>query len=275
MLKNIIILLFSLKINKVFYQIKKYIQFLLKSTNKYGVHSPFVFDLITNCFEKKTTKKDIHIFNNYKRFLKKNNSIIKVTDFGAGSRIFKTNQRKVSDILKNVTVENKQAFLLTRLVNYLDCTTILEIGTSLGVGTLALALGNKNATITTLEGCPETIKIPKTNLKKYIHNSINFIEGEFSKTLPQVIQNKTFDLIYFDGNHQKKASIAYFEQCLQTVHNKTVFIFDDIYWSKEMTEAWEYIKNHKKVTLTIDIYHLGMVFFRKEQFEKDHFKIRF
>jgi len=259
----------------VFYQIKKYIQFLLKSTNKYGVHSPFVFDLITNCFEKKTTKKDIHIFNNYKRFLKKNNSIIKVTDFGAGSRIFKTNQRKVSDILKNVTVENKQAFLLTRLVNYLDCTTILEIGTSLGVGTLALALGNKNATITTLEGCPETIKIPKTNLKKYIHNSINFIEGEFSKTLPQVIQNKTFDLIYFDGNHQKKASIAYFEQCLQTVHNKTVFIFDDIYWSKEMTEAWEYIKNHKKVTLTIDIYHLGMVFFRKEQFEKDHFKIRF
>jgi len=275
LLKNIIFSLFSLKISDLYYQLKKYLHYLLHSTNKHGIHSPFVFDLITKCFEKKTAKEAIYIFNEYKRSLKNNDSIIKVTDFGAGSKVFKTNQRKVAAILKNVTIENKEAYLLTRLVNYLDCTTILEIGTSLGVGTLALALGNKKATITTLEGCPETLKIPKTHLNKYIPNTIHFKEGEFSKTLTKIIQNKTFDLIYFDGNHQKEPTIKYFEQCLQTIHNKSVFIFDDIYWSKEMTEAWEYIKNHKQVTLTIDIYHLGFVFFRKEQFEKETFIIRF
>lgn len=256
------------------YQLYKYLKFLVKSTNKHGVHSPFVFDLVTKCFDKKTSKDKVIVVANYSEELKQNNSIIKVTDFGAGSRVFKDEMRVVSDVLKNVSISKKEASLLIRMISYFDYKNILELGTSLGIGTLSLALGNKNAVITTLEGCPETIKIPKNSLKKYVNNTINFIEGEFSKTLPIVLENKEYDLIYFDGNHQKKPTINYFEQCLKSINNETVFVFDDIYWSKEMTEAWQYIKNHKKVTLTIDTYHLGFVFFRKEQFEKEHFIIR-
>ena len=258
----------------MFYQIKKYLSFLFKATTKHGVHSPFVYSLITNCFNQKTAKEKRVVFNEYKIMLLKNKTIINVTDFGAGSRIFKTKERKIAAIAKNVTISNKEGALLTRLVHYFNCKNILEIGTSLGVGTLALALGNEDANITTLEGCPETIKIPKKQLTTLLPNSIQFVQGEFSKTLPKVLKNNIFDLIYFDGNHQKEPTIAYFEQCLQTIHNETIFIFDDIYWSKEMTEAWHYIKNHPKVTLTVDTYHLGFVFFRKEQFQKEHFVIR-
>ena len=256
------------------YQIIKYFEFLIKSTSKHGVHSPFVFDLVTNCFNKKTQKRKLKIFSNYQLFLKNNKDNIKVTDFGAGSRVFKTNERLVSDILKHVTVSKKQGAFLIRLVEYFNFKNILEIGTSLGVGTLTFALGNEKATITTLEGCPNTIKIPKENLYKFTSNSINFIEGQFSKTLTEVVNKNTFDLVYFDGNHQKQATIDYFEMCLQSIHNNTVFIFDDIYWSKEMTEAWEFIKNHPKVKLTIDTYNLGFVFFREEQYQKEHFVIR-
>lgn len=256
------------------YQLVKYLQFHFSSTSKHGVHSPFVFDLITNCFEINTSKEKVKIIDLYKGVLKKSDLQINVIDFGAGSRVFNSSLRKVSDILKNVSIENKQAYLLTRLVSYLKCENILELGTSLGVGTLSLALGSENTRITSLEGCPETLNIPKTKLKIHVNNSINFIEGEFSKTLPKVLKKNIFDLVYFDGNHQKQPTIDYFEMCLESINNESVFIFDDIYWSKEMTEAWEYIKKHDKVSLTVDIYHLGFVFFRKEQFQKEHFKIK-
>lgn len=258
----------------MFYIIKQYIRFLMNSTSKYGIHSPFVFDLVTACFNKKTAKSSLLLWHNYVKDLKKNNTRIQVKDYGAGSRVFKDNTRVVSAILKNVTISKKHAALLIRLVGYFKSEKIMELGTSLGVGTLALALGNDQAVITTLEGCAETLKVAKDNLKKHVSNTIRFKEGEFSTNLQDVLEKKEYDLIYFDGNHQKEPTIAYFKQCLRAVHNETVFIFDDIYWSKEMTEAWNYIKNHPKVTLTVDIFDLGFVFFRKEQFEKEHFKIR-
>lgn len=256
------------------YQIIEYIKFLFASTNKYGVHSPFVYNLITVCFNKKTDKLKQKKLQAYMHLLSKSSQEITVIDFGAGSRVFKNDKRVVSNIVKHVAISEKQAKLLIRLGEYLKINTVLEIGTSLGVGTLALALGNKKIKIATLEGCSNTIEIPKRNLKNYTSNSIQFVEGDFSKTLSKTIISQYFDLVYFDGNHQKQSTIDYFELCLKTVHNETVFIFDDIYWSKGMTEAWNYIKNHPKVTLTVDTYDLGFVFFRKEQFQTEHFKIR-
>ncbi len=86
-------------------------------------------------------------------------------------------------------------------------------------------------------------------------------------------KSATFDLIYFDGNHQKSATLQYFESLLPTAHNDSVFIFDDIHLSEEMEDAWKEIKKHPKVQVTIDTFYLGLVFFRREQ-AKEHFKIR-
>jgi predicted O-methyltransferase YrrM len=104
-------------------------------------------------------------------------------------------------------------------------------------------------------------------------NNINVVIGNFSNTLPEKLENKTYDLIFFDGNHQKEATIDYFEQCLLHIHNDSVFIFDDINWSKGMQEAWQHIKEHPLVTISIDTFYWGIVFFRKEQ-KKQHFTIR-
>lgn len=255
-------------------QIKGYLSFLKQSTTKYGVHSPFVYTLITTCFNVKHERKKSNIVKAYKYFLRNNKELINVTDYGAGSKIFKTNERRISAIAKNAGISTKRAELLTRVVRYFDVETVLEIGTSLGIGTLALALGNEDTKIKTLEGCIETVKTPQTELHKYVDNKIDFIVGEFESTLPKVTKNQKYDLVYFDGNHKKEPTITYFEQCLPTIHNDTVFIFDDIHWSKDMEGAWEYIKNHKKVRLTMDTFNWGFVFFRKEQQEKEHFTIR-
>jgi hypothetical protein len=52
-------------------------------------------------------------------------------------------------------------------------------------------------------------------------------------------------------------------------------VFDDIHWSEGMERAWEEIKRDPAVTLTIDIFFVGLVFFRKMQLIPQHFTIRY
>lgn len=259
----------------MYYFISSYFKFLLKSTNEHGIHSPFVFDFITKCLYKKTSNKYKQILrlSENRKHLLSNHLKINVTDFGAGSRIFKSNNRSISKIAKNAGISDKRGRILYQIVQYFLAEQILEIGTSLGMATTYLSLANSNAKITTLEGCKETAKIAKDQFNKLEITNVETIIGDFKDTLSKTIVNKKYDLIYLDGNHQKEATINYFEQCLETVHNESIFIFDDIHWSKPMEQAWEYIMNHPKVTISIDTFQWGIVFFRKEQL-KEHFVIR-
>lgn len=255
------------------FKITSYLQFLKKSTNQHGVHSPFVFDLITKCFYKKTMTDKLKLITDYHNDLLQNKQKIEVTDFGKGSRVFKNNFREIAKIAKVAGISKKRSKLLIRLAAHLKPNNILEIGTSLGIGTASMYIGNPKSNITTLEGCPKTLHVAKKQFEKFGFNSVDFIEGGFKKSLPRSLKDASYDLIYFDGNHQKQPTLDYFKECLNTIHNNSVFIFDDIHWSKEMTEAWEEIKKHPKVTVTIDTYFWGFIFFRKEQ-PKEHFTIR-
>ena len=254
------------------YQIKQYIKFLFKSTNQHGVHSPFVYNLITKCFYDKTNYDAYKHILNYKKDLLKNKTSIKVTDLGAGSHVLKQKERSVSEITKNAGSTNKRAKLLYCIAKYLKPNTVLELGTSLGIATHAMSIGNSDSSITTIEGCPNISELTKSYFEKHDLQNIHIITRNFNECIKNFTSN-SYDLIFFDGNHQKEATLKYFESLLETAYNDSVFIFDDIYWSKGMTEAWEIIKQHPKVTVTIDTFFWGFVFFRKEQV-KEHFIIR-
>lgn len=255
--------------------IRKYISFLSKSTNQHGVHSPFVYKLITECIYKKSP---VHVVENYELIiskLKKNDEVIHITDFGKGSKVFKNNKRKISSLVKVVGISKKYGLLLNRIINHLQINQVLELGTSVGLSTISMCINNKDIEIDTIEGCSTTLNIAKNQFDTYeFKNNVKCHLGNFNEELLPLVSAKKYDLVYFDGNHEKEATLKYFEQCLQTKHNDTVFIFDDIYWSDQMEEAWNEIKNHSEVTVTIDLFQWGIVFFRKEQ-EKEHFKIRF
>ena len=256
------------------FQIKSYLKFLWESKNEHAVHSPFVFNLLTKCFYDRKKKPEYVILKKYRKSLLENKNTIEVTDFGAGSKIFKSNTRQISKIAKTAGITLKRAELLFRIVHYFQPKHILEIGTSLGLATSALSLGNKNTKIITLEGCQNTMSVAQNQLKKINSNNIEFKVAEFDTYLKNSnLKSQIFDLIYFDGNHQKQATLDYFESLLTTITNETVWIFDDIHWSLEMQEAWKIIQNHPKVTVTIDTYQWGFVFFRREQ-PKEHFIIR-
>ncbi|NQW35753.1 MAG: class I SAM-dependent methyltransferase [Flavobacteriales bacterium] len=258
----------------MYYQLFSYFKFLVKSTNKHGIHSPFVFDFTYNCLDKKLNKSHpvFQSFLSYKNQLKSDKTSIEVNDFGAGSKHFKSNHLIISDMEKYAGISNIKAKLLIKIIDYFKPLNVLELGTSLGLSTLILSQQNQSNVIT-IEGCPETSNFAKSHLKQLGLNSISFITSKFSKILPKMTSENKFDFIYFDGNHQKEATLDYFNQCLKTTHNDSLFIFDDIYLSKEMQEAWREMMAHPKVSVSIDLFHFGLLFFRTEQ-SKQYFYIR-
>lgn len=246
-----------------------YLKYLYRAKTKYRIHSPFVYTLITEAFERDVESTVIKKHYTFKKDLLKDEDFIDVEDYGAGSRVFTSNHRKVADIAKHAGISTKKTRLLQQLMHFLKPTKILEIGTSLGLGSAAMAIAAMEATITTIEGCPSTAGKAQQYFEKHKLNNIQVIHGLFEEKLPELCEHNKYDIIYFDGNHQKNATIDYFEKSLKSIHNDSLFIFDDIHWSKGMEEAWEFIKKHPKTKITIDLFDLGLVFFRKEQVEQD------
>lgn len=257
------------------FSIKQYLNYLIKSTNQHGVHSPFVYELLTKVIYAECEKPLFAKIEHTRKKLLKNNSEITVTDFGAGSKISNQRIRSVSSITKSALKRKKYAQLLYRLVEHFKPVAILELGTSLGISTMYMAAANKNASIHTIEGSAEIAKIAQDGFNSLGFENITTHIGNFDEILPQLLTNlNSIDFIFIDGNHRKEPTLNYFNQLLKKANNNTVFIFDDIYWSPEMMQAWHEIMNHPQVTVSIDLFEFGLVFIRKEQV-KEHFILRF
>lgn len=254
------------------YQIVAYLKFLFASTNEHGVHSPFVYLLVTTCFYDRKTREAYKDIKTYRNSLLQNKDCLNVEDFGAGSRVFKNTERQIHKIAKTSGSSLKQSKLLHRLINYFNPEHVLELGTSLGIATHAMAISNPKTAITSIEGSTQLAEFATQQIGKRQLSNVHIINGRFEEVLPTLDQT-IWDFVFIDGNHSKAATLDYFEQLVEHTHNDSVFIFDDIHWSKDMTEAWQIIKDHPKVRVTIDTFNWGFVFFRKEQ-AKEHFKIR-
>lgn len=206
--------------------------------------------------------------------LLKNRKTIQVTDFGAGSQVDGSKTRSVASIAKSAATSPAFCQMLFRLIDLYKPKTILELGTSLGIATLYHAAAARNAAIYTIEGCPNTAALAQANFKRMNVPNIELKIGQFEPVLDVVLPKiKQIDYAFIDGNHRKAPTLDYFDRCLQYAHKDSIFVFDDIHWSEEMEAAWEAIKAHPKVRLTIDLFFCGVVFFRTEQQQKEHFKL--
>ena len=246
------------------------------------MHSPFVFDFIKNVLKDKKKYDCYNKIETIRKELLSNNQIIEVEDFGAGSAIIKTNKRIVKDIAASSLKPKKYAQLLFRMVQYYKPSagsggqTILELGTSFGITTSYLASGNTAAAIYTCEGAAAIAAIAKNNFETLSLKNIHLTEGDFTQTLPGLLsQLKQIDFAFVDGNHRKEPTIEYFDKLLEYSTSSTILVFDDIHWSKEMEEAWALIRQHPAVTLSIDLFFIGIVFFNQDFKVARQFSIRF
>jgi predicted O-methyltransferase YrrM len=252
----------------MWFKAKAYLKFLWSSKNQHGIHSPFVYKLITKCFYNKAHLQAYDLWDTAQKQALESQDAIKVNDIGAGSKVFKTDLRPVSKIAKHVSISKKRARLMMRLVDYLSVETALELGTSIGLGSISIA-GNSKVKLTTIEACKATSEVAQHQFKKLDLSNINAVNSSFVKYLAGITSEEKFDLVFIDGHHDGEATLNYFESLLKHKHNDTLFIFDDIHWSPSMEMAWESIKAHDEVQITIDTFQWGLVFFRKEQVKQD------
>ncbi len=264
-----------MKYNHHFYTAQSYLTYLRKAKNATYLHSPFVYELYQQVI---ATQQQYYAFEKLEALRQKllnDPTLLEITDLGAGSKQLSNRKRSVSSIAKHSLSSPKQMQLLFKLVNYFQPKTIVETGTSLGLSSLYLGMPSSKATVLTLEGCPQTAQIAQQNFKAVEASNIKLILGDIAQTLPKVLKKiDRLDFAFLDAHHQLEPTIAYFEQCLTLAHAKTVFVIDDLYWSKEMNAAWQYIQQHPSVHLSIDLFVCGLVFL-KERPEKQHFILKF
>ena len=256
----------------------KFIKYYFKASNGkgHGIHSPFVYQWVREVLNSSSNPANSKELENLRRSLKKNKSCIEVLDLGAGSRQSNLANRRVDVIAKSALKSSKIAALLYRIVQYHQPHSILEMGTSFGITSCYLAAGNKRAKLVTMEGAPTIASISQENFNSLHYKNIELRQGDFAQLLPTYLnQIESVGLAYIDGNHQYLPTLEYFHSLLEKVNEQSVLIFDDIYWSSEMEQAWSEIKNHPKVTLTIDLFFIGIVFCRNENKQKEHFVIRY
>lgn len=252
-----------------------YIKHRLKAKTRHGVHSPFVYKLVDEVIYDFSVKPAYTNIESLRKQLLSDTRSIQITDLGAGSHVNNNKQKQIKQIAKNALKPKKLAQLIYRLVNEFKPKNSIELGTCLGLTTAYLAKASPQGNIITIEGCPQTARVALENLNSVGVKNVSVLTGNFDTIFPEVLKNtESVDFVFIDGNHRKHATLDYFNWCLPKMHENSLLIFDDIYWSKGMAEAWAEIKNHPQVTLTIDLFWIGLVFFRKGKV-KENFYIKF
>jgi predicted O-methyltransferase YrrM len=195
-------------------------------------------------------------------------------DLGAGSRVAAAGQpRRVANIAKNAASTAQQGRWLFRLIQWLQPQYKLELGTSLGLGSLYQYFANSGL-FYTLEGCPQTAAQAQRVFDRWGASKIQVQIGPFEQTLPQVLsQLPRLDYLFLDGNHRLAPTLAYFEHSLPWLHEGSVVVVDDLYWSAEMKQAWAQLKAHPKVQLSIDVFDFGLLFFDPKHGPKAHYTL--
>lgn len=256
-------------------RIGSWLNHLVTARSRHGVHSPFIYDLSTSVLRNDRAQPEFTRIERLRDDLLASQQVIRVNDLGAGSRVLDMPIRPVSDIARTSLKPARQAQLLYRLCRYFDPGTVLELGTSFGLSTLYMAMGAENGRVITVEGCPQTYRIAQHHFDAMRQANVEAVLGSFRSRLPELLRKiDRLDLLFMDGHHAQEPTLEYFEQCLTKAHNDSVFILDDIHWSRGMEAAWAAVKAHPRVRVTVDLYDMGLVFFRKEQ-APQHFCLRY
>lgn len=261
--------------------IKHLVQHYWSATRIDVLHSPFIFDLYNRCIKPKTSDAGLDAVMQLRSRLLHDPRMITQQDLGAGSEMASMHQRSIAQFARRHAKPDRIAQVIYRLIDHYRYSRVIELGTSLGISASYEASAIRkhfsaaDVQFTTIEGAPEIAAVAGENFRQlgldaYIEQEV----GNFDEVLPHVLNRYAqLDLCFIDGNHRYAPTMQYFRQLLPKVHNNSMLIFDDIYWSPGMTQAWEEIKQHPQVTVTVDLFFIGIVLFRKEQ-AKEHFKLR-
>jgi len=252
--------------------LRKALVFYLQAKTRFQVETPFVQNFITEVLENNRNYYAPGKIIALRERLRQDQRTIQHTDFGAGSRLG-SREKSVRSFVNTSASSKFKGEILFNLARYSKAKTILELGTNVGLGAAYLASANSDSQVETIEGCPQLSQVAREALSVIGINNVNVTAGKFSEQLKHICAKlKKIDLVFIDGDHSYQGTINYYQEIQPYLHDKSIVVFDDIYWSDGMTKAWNEIKNKSEVSLNIDVFRLGIVFFNKE-LKKDELKL--
>lgn len=252
------------------HEFKHFLLHKYHAINRHGLHSPFVYDLNTKILNRKKNFVCFDSIEENRNTLLADQTLLEVEDLGAGSRISKNNQRTIQSIAKNALAPASQAQAIFKIIEYFKPKNILELGTSLGLTTCYMAEANKNSIVYTIEGSTAIANKAQQLFDARKLQNIKSIVGNFDDVLPSLLNEmSTIDLAYIDGNHRYEATMRYVELIVKKCNQESILILDDIYWSKEMTQAWTELKSDERFSISLDYYHFGVLFLQKRMTKED------
>lgn len=250
------------------------LRYYFKARTKYDVHSPFVADFIENTLEDERWFYTFSTAEALRSKLLQDRTTVAIDDLGAGSMVFTSNTRSLRDLVRHTAASPALGRLLFRIVNWHKPATMLELGTSLGISAIYQASAALDARMITIEGCAPLAQLAQRHLKEAGLENVEVMTGAFQQALPKALKALgKLDFVYLDGDHRAESTLAYFEQCLPYAHEGSLFAIGDIHWSHDMESVWNALRKHPQVSLSIDLYDLGLLFFRKAQKEKEDFTL--
>ncbi|MCW3786037.1 O-methyltransferase [Plebeiibacterium sediminum] len=258
------------------FQAKAYINYRRKAKYKKGhrIHPPFAFDIVRHDFYENDSYYHFDLINKIRKDLLEDRRKVDVNDLGAGSKKFSNKLRRISSLVKYNATPRMQGELISRLIARFKPQNIIELGTSLGLGTLYLAMPNSRASVFTVEGCSNIAAVAENTFKKAQATNIRLLNDSFENALPKLLSEMDqVDMVYFDGNHSYDATISYFNMCLAKASDSALFIFDDIHWSKGMEQAWNEIIDNNKVSVSFDLFRFGIAIINKDVL-KQHYIVK-
>ena len=251
----------------------QYVRYLLRAKSRHSIHSPFVYAFIEEILHDKIQYSDYQTVERQVARLKQNRNVLEIVDFGAGNAKgkYRTCFRRVQEVAKVSGITKRHGRLLYRLVRHYQPATMLEMGTSLGISTMYQAKGNPNAQVTTVEGCASLAMIAQGSLDKTHCDNVTLKTAHFKTILPTLLNdlNKTLDYAFIDGDHTYDGIMHYFKLLKKHVGDNSILVFHDIHWSKDMDKAWNELKQDPEVSISIDLYFMGIVFFKKALSKQD------
>lgn len=254
------------------HRVKEFLKYQRLARTKYYLHSPFVYQFYLKILDT-VHAAELQNIDKLRNQLLNTHRTLLIQDMGSepGQK-----ERLVSSIAAKATVPAHYGNVLYAIAREFQPHHILELGTCLGVGTAYLATGAPASTIMTMEGSPALAAEAVKNMATLGITNVTQIIGNFDDKLGEVLSTRAkVDLAYIDGNHRYEPTIRYFHQLMEKAQAGTILIFDDIYWSTEMTQAWEEIKADPRITLTIDIYRFGIAFLHQDKMAKEDFILRY
>lgn len=265
-------------LRQLYFFIGSWGRFYWRAVTSYQVHSPFVFSFLQEVLEDQRRYYSFSKIEALRAEMKSSQLPIQITDFGPGPRGRGGDRLRTSSIARetrrSASSARKGAFLF-RLIQWCQPVHLLEMGTSVGISTAYLsAAAGRKAHLTSLEGCPRLAAVTQKHLEILELGPVELVVGPFESTLKGALEGiPQLDFAYLDGNHRGPAVVSYFEACLPKLRAHSVLLLDDIHWSPGMEQAWEQLKAHPAVRLSIDCPYGGLLFFNPEIRVKQHFTL--